>query len=300
MSTLNPSLVDVILPESGYPQDKAAGDTRDVLWDVCGAASRKFSEKYWIDPKDWREAAEERKRTKTWGMNFLDRYTNQNPTHECTCHSLRANFESCWNRHRGIIFPEGPKKGFRYEQSKLGSVWVSPLSVYAEANPGQWGGAGVRQVLEIAVRRGMLPELVQPTNYNFKHRLQGTTGNGNSNQERGSWVRLSQFPEGWQETAKFLMPDEIIFPESFEEAVCLLLAGLMVSVGRNGHAVPWGELIFDGDDLEAAAYADSYDITRYDSVRTMKYAWQGSFAIASVTTPDDWMNPAPVNQASAL
>jgi hypothetical protein len=40
------------------------------------------------------------------------------------------------------------------------------------------------------------------------------------------------------------------------------------------------------------AYPDSYDIVRYDSERTAKSAWEGSFSVASVTLPDDWSRPA--------
>jgi len=161
--TIDPKLVDVRFTEhTGYPDRFKQMDTRDVLVSVCGSASREFPQSLWIEPKDWADKARDNDKYHTWGMNYIDRFTNQNPTHECTCHSLRANVEAARNRQRGIIFHEGPKKGFRYEQSKKGSVWLSPLSVYAEANPGQWGGANVQQVLEIACRRGMLPEKIQP------------------------------------------------------------------------------------------------------------------------------------------
>lgn len=289
---VDPALVDVTLPPSGYDNDVAAGDTPDVLRDVCGAATRDFQKALWIEPGNWLDKARDNDKYHTWPVNYVDRFTNQSPTHECTCHSLRTNVEAARNRQAGIIFTDGPKKGFRYEQSAKRSVWLSPLSVYAEANPRQWGGAGVRQVLEIACRRGMLPDKIQPRDYGFKHQLQGTTGQGNSNQSSGSWVSLSRFPEGWEETAKWFKPLEVIFPESFEQAVCLILHGYVVSVGRNGHAIPWDRLVFSGSSVEAAGYSDSYDVERFDSVRTMKSAWQGSFAVASVTTPDSWDKPA--------
>lgn len=278
----------------GYPAHLAAEDTLDVLRDVCGSASRKFPRALWVEPRQWAEVARENDRNNTWPVNYIDRYTNQSPTHECTCHSLRANAEAARNRQIGAIFPQGPKKG-RYEESgKYGSVWLSALSVYAEANPRKWGGANVRQVLEIAVRRGFLPDKTQPRDYGFRHTLAGTNGKGNSNQSSGAWVALRNFPAGWQETAKHFRPQEVIFPESYEEAVCLILAGYVVSVGRDGHAVPWAQLHFNGDRLENIAYTDSYDVTRYDSARTAKSAWRGSFAIASMTAPDDWLNPAGV------
>lgn len=287
---IDPSLIDVVLAPSGYPPELAAEDTPDAIRDACGSASRDFPKSLWIEPKDWADKARDNDKHGTWPLNYVDRYTNQDPTHECTCHSLRANFEGARNRQRGVSYSDGPKKGFRYAESAgVGSVWVSPLSVYLEANPRQWGGANVRQVMEIACRRGMLPEKIQPHDYGFQHTLQGTTGRGNNNQSSGPWVRLSQLPEGWEQTAAKFKPLEVIFPESWEQAVCLVLNGLLVSVGRNGHAIPWAKWDVG---QQVMAYPDSYDVTRYDSLRTVKSAWQGSFAIASVTAPDDWSKPA--------
>lgn len=279
---IDPKLIDVTLDdESGYPAELAAQDTREALWDVCGEASREFPQSLWIEPREWEAKARDNDANKTWAMNHLDRFTNQNPTHECTCHSLRANFEVAWNKHRGIIFPDGPKNDFRYDESdEVGSVWVSPLSVYAEANPRQWGGANVQQVLEIAVRRGMLPEKIQPKEYGFKHTLQGTTGKGGKNQSSGSWVKVSNFPDGWQETAKMFRPLEVVFPRSREEAMCLLLHGFAVSVGRRGHAVP---LCGWNVSTKLFPYPDSYDVIRYDS----SIAWQGSFSIITTTKLDE-------------
>lgn len=287
---IDPALIDVVLAPSGYPPELAAEDTPDAIRDACGSASRDFPKSLWIEPKDWADKARDNDKHGTWPLNYVDRYTNQDPTHECTCHSLRANFEGARNRQRGVSYPDGPKKGFRYaESAEVGSVWVSPLSVYLEANPRQWGGANVRQVMEIACRRGMLPEKIQPHDYGFQHTLQGTTGRGNNNQSSGPWVRISQLSEGWEQTAAKFKPLEVIFPESWEQAVCLVLNGLLVSVGRNGHAIPWAKWDVG---QQVMAYPDSYDVTRYDSLRTVKSAWQGSFAIASVTAPDDWSKPA--------
>ena len=272
--------------ETGYPEHLARLDTREALWDACGAASREFPQSLFIERKDWKAKAEENDRNKTWALNYIDRFTNQSPTHECTCHSLRAVFEAARNRHRAIIFPEGPKKDFRYQESgKYGSVWVSALSIYAEANPGKWGGANVQQVLNIAARRGFLPDKTQPAEYGFKHSLVGTDGQGNSNQSSGDWVAVRDFPEGWQETAKLFKPLEVVFPRSSEEAMCLILHGYALGVGRSGHAVP---LSAWDHEKNLFPYPDSYNVVRFDS----RIAWQGSFAIISTTVPDDWSKPA--------
>lgn len=287
---IDPALIDVKLPaHDGYPDSIKAGDTTDVLKQACGAAARDFPKALWIEPNDWADKAADNDKYHTWPINYIDRFTNQNPTHECTCHSLRTNMEGARNRQRGIIYPDGPKKDYRYDASSKGSVWLSPLSVYAEANPGQWGGAGVRQVLEIAARRGMLPDKIQPHEYGLKHQLQGTTGQGGKNQSSGPWVRLSAFPEGWEETAKWFKPLEVIFPESWEQAVCLVLHGMQVSVGRSGHAIPYSVWNVK---QQVMGYVDSYDIVRYDSLGTVKgCAADGSFAIASVVAPKDWLHP---------
>lgn len=299
MSAIDPSLIDVVLPldDQGYPDDLAAGDREPgVLWDCCGSASRKMPDALRIPQREWASRAAENDRNHTWPMNYIDRYTNQQPTHECTCHSLTRGFEGARNRQRGVIFADGPKKEFRYPESATsGSVWVSPESIYAQVNPKtmrnpyQRGGASVRQVMEVACNTGLLPDKVQPREYGFKHTLHGTAGQGNMNQSHGPYISVRDFPEGWQETSKHFRPLEVIFPESWEDAVSLVLNGLFVCVGRDGHAIPWGR--WDAEQ-QVMAYPDSYNVTRYDSLRTVRRAWQGSFAIATVTAPDDWMNPA--------
>jgi len=287
---IDPKLIDFFPDEhDGYPDHLAAEDTTDALSDACGNAAREFPESLWVEPGEWVERAKANDAANSWGLNYIDRFTNQSPTHECTCHSLRANFEAARNRARGVTYAAGPIVGRHAESAKYGSVWMSPLSVYSEANPDRWGGANVRQVLEIAVRRGMLPDTMQPHDYGFRHTLQGTSGEGNSNQSGGKWIPVSRFPDGWKETAKHYRPLEVIFPDSYEQAVCCVLAGLVVSVGRRGHAVPWARWM---NEKRLMAYPDSYDVTRYDSEKTARSAWKGSFAIATVTIPDFWDKPA--------
>lgn len=286
--------LDVVLDSpSGYPIEKSRGDTREAMMAAVGESLRDFPDSFWIEPKDWAERAQQNNENKTWAMNHIDRYTHQDPTHECTTHSFTRLFEAARNKKRGIIFPNGPTKNYRYPESgEFDSVWFSCLSIYAEANPQIWGGAGIREVMEIACRRGVLPDLIQPRDYGFKHALHGTAGRGNNNQSHGDWVPLKRFPEGWQETSKLFMPDAVIFPNSFEEAVCIVLQGYGLGVGRNQHAVPWMFLNFEGNNLQAAGYADSYDRTLFDSLRLMKQAWRGSYAVISTTSPDDWETPA--------
>lgn len=287
---IDPKLIDFFLPEhDGYPEDMAAEDTPDAIWEAAGDASREFPKHLWIDRKDWKDRALENDKNKTWPINFIDRFTNQSPTHECTGHGYRANYEGCRNRQRRIALGP-PQKGVILEASKKSaSVWISVSSVYNEANPKKWGGANVRKILEIACRRGALPDKIQPRPWKFNHSLVGTNGKGNVCQSSGSWVRLSDFPAGWEETAKHFKPLEVIFPEDWEQIVCLLLHGYVVTTGRKGHCIPLS--IWLPDD-EVAGYVDSYDVIRYDSIRTLKSSVSSAYAIASVQAPDDWNKPA--------
>lgn len=279
----------------GYPERFEDDDTPDQLWDACGDASTKFTAEYWIEPSDWADRARDNDKYGGWAANYVDRFTNQSPTHECTCHSLSRLFESCRNKQRGVIYAEGPKRGYRYaESAEFDSVWVSPLSIYAEANPRQWGGASIRGVLSIATRRGFLPSTKQPRDYGFAHALHDTAGRSDTdNQASGPWTRVSSFPAGWEQTAALLQPQEVIFPESWEQAVCLVLHGLGVGVGRKGHAIPWMVARFNSSgDFAGMDYVDSYQVIRTDSAATVRSAWRGSYAIETVRPPADWEDPA--------
>ena len=282
-------LVDTILAEpSGYPGNMASEDTHDALWDVCGDTSREFPRHLWIEPTEWADHAADNDTYGTWPINYIDRFTNQSPTHECTCHALRAVAEACRNRQRGIQLGP-PVAGKRLDASATSaSVWLSPLSIYAEANPRQRGGASTRGVLEIAVKRGFLPEPIQPRPYEFKHTLIGTCGKGGVNQARGNWVSVSRFPDGWKGTARHFKPLEVIIPETWEQIVCLVLRGYAVGAGRSGHAIPYA--IYNPIQ-RLLGYVDSYDVVRWDSERSIRSAVGSAYSIASMTTPDDWQKP---------
>lgn len=275
MTYIDPKLIDYFPQEhDGYPDALAAEDTRDAMWEAAGAAARDFPQNLWVEPNQWPEFAAETTRTKRWPENYRARFTNQNPTHECTCHSLVQMAEMCRNRARGGL------------QS---AVYFSPLSIYAEANPREWGGANCLTVLNIAARRGFLPDKIQPKQYTFQHTLHGTAGQGNDTQSSGDFVRVERFPSGWEETAKYFKPLEIVLPDSWEQIVCLVLHGYAVGVGRNGHAIPYVEYL---PKEQLMAYSDSYNIIRYDSMRTLRSAVGGASSIISFTTPDDWEKPA--------
>lgn len=282
---IDPRLIDVVLPDDGYPPEMAAEDSPDALWDACGDAAREFPESLWIEPKDWADAARDNDRYGTWPANYIDRFTNQSPTHECTCHALRAVAEACWNRQTGYqVGPAVPNQRLPISAESR-SVWFSCLSIYAEANPRQRGGASTRGVMEIARRRGFLPDTIQPQDWGFRHTLTGTAGRGGVNQSRGAWVPFSRFPAGHESTSIHFRPLEVIIPRMWEQSVCLLLHGRAVGHGRSGHAVP---LVQWNPTSNVAAYYDSYDVIRYDSIRNIRAGLVSAYSIVSMTMPDDW------------
>jgi hypothetical protein len=292
---IDQSLIDVVLKEpTGYPEDLAKLDTSEAVCAAFGDTSRDFPESMWVEPKDVRERAEENDRLGLWAENYWDRFTNQNPTHECTCHALVSVMEACWNRQRRIGM-EGPVAGKRLDISEnSASVWFSCLSIYAEANPRQWGGANCQQVIGIACRRGFLPDKIQPKDYGFKHKMAGTCGRGGVNQSSGSWpgwkngdfkIELGD----WLETAKHFKPLECVNPSSTAEYDSLLINGCAIGIGRSGHSVPIGRIVYDGN-RKLYRYRDSYDVFRYDS----RAYTSGAYSIITCTQPDDWDKPAGV------
>lgn len=286
--------VDIVLPpdEQGYPEELAKQD-RDAaaLFAAGGEASTTLPDSWYVEDKDVEALCAENDERKTWPINRRSRFTNQQPTHECTNHSEVCNFEIARNADLGIIYPEGPKANFRYDESKTsGDVFFSCMVPYNRANPRIYGGAIVRQILQFAMEDGQMPDHIQPHDYKFRHTMPGTMGQGNSNQSHGDWVPYTKMPEGWRDTAKWFKPREIVYPNDWRVGLSIVLRGRAVSVGRNGHAVPYSLYSFK---TRMMGYIDSYNVVRWDSERLWKSCIaSGSFSIISTTQPADRMKPA--------
>lgn len=298
------AMVDVVLNhDSGYPDELARLDSPEAMCAAFGDTNREFPDSLWIEPRDRKAKAEENDRLGLWAADYIDRYTNQGggnggySTHECTTHALRAVAEACWNRQRRISLG-GPKVGERLPISEeSASVWFSCLSIYAEANPREWGGANCQQVCRIACERGFLPDHTQPKNYGFKHTLQGTCGAGGVNQSRGNFPGWSGSTfrnppstwedSDWRETAKHFKPLECVYPRNTDEFQCLLLHGYAIGIGRSGHSVPIVGMKYEGSRVYYP-YFDSYDRLLYDS----RAYYSGAYSILTMTAPDDWSKPA--------
>lgn len=258
--------------QTGYEQAMAAHDTLDGL---AGIGARDFPDHLWIEPADWQDVARQNDRYKTWPEDFRLRYTHQGNSHECTCHALVQNMEIALARQR---------------QSKDGISWLSPLSVYAEANPRRWGGSYMQRTLGVAMARGILPENDGPNGKGsqraaFEHTLHQTAGHSDP------WVPLQRFPTGWKHTARHFRPLEVVNVASWEQHVCLVLNGYCVSNGRYGHAIPHVQIVWRDGQLHSM-YSDSYDVHRFDSVRAIKAGVGGAYSIVTTTVPDDWSKPA--------
>lgn len=270
-------LVDwVPAEETGYSAEVAR---LDGIASFAAAGMVDFPNHLWIEPKHWKDYARENDEYKTWPDDYRNRFTNQSPTHECTCHSLLQNMEIAWNRQR---------------KSKADAVYLSALSVYAEANPRIRGGASVVGVMQIAMRRGMLPDVNGPRGRGTQADIFNaalTCSAGNSERDGGPWVPVNRFPSGWENTARHFRPLEVINVETWEQHCCLVLQGYCVSNGRSGHAIPHVRIVWRDGEL-FSQYSDSYDLYRYDSVRSIKSGANYAYAIASTTVPDDWKRPA--------
>jgi len=291
--TFDDSLVDWSpTDDTGYSPQVAKEDTCDSY---AAAGMVEFPDHLWIEPKLWKDVARENDKYKTWPDDWRNRFSNQSPTHECTSHALLQNMEIAWNRQR---------------KSKKDAVYLSPISVYAEANPRQWGGASVQGVMRIAMRRGMLPEHHGPKGQNtqrelFQHTIHGTCGKGNATQSSGKWVPLKNFPPGWEKTSRHFKPIEVINIRSWEQHVCLVLHCICVSNGRSGHAIPHVKIVWrDGRANDPyyglhSQYSDSYDMYRFDSIKAIKAGVDSAYGIVSTTRPDDWSRPAGADMKGA-
>jgi hypothetical protein len=229
-----------------------------------------------------REVAERNKEFKTRPKDFWTHFTQQSPTHECVAHAGTQVFSMVWNKENATS---------KYD------VWFSPLYLYSQANPSIRGGTYISKVLGIMMAGGLLPEHHGPKGLNtqkqsFQHTLHQTAGNDPT--RGGPWVAERNFPAGHRNTARHFKPIEVVNLSSWQEIICMLLHGYAVWVGRNGHSIPYYDVIWNGSDLYdlLVPYPDSYDLELFDSWRTVKQAVGGAVAIMVTNRPDDPSRPA--------
>lgn len=261
---------------TGYSDEMSRGDTVETY---AAAGFIDFPDELYIDPKDWEDAARDNDKYGNWAEDRCNRFTNQSPTHECTTHCFIQCAETTWNMQRGSMDSQ---------------VWFSPLSLYAEANPRQWGGAMVREIVRIAMRRGVLPEHNGPAGPGTQKRIFQHTLNcssGNSRRDGGPWVSLRNFPRGWENTSQHFRPEKVINVKNWQQHFMLLLRGYAVGNGRDWHSIPHVRAVKRNGVWYSKA-RDSYDRSIYDSVNQVRKGVDSAYAIASMKRPDDWKKPA--------
>jgi len=273
-------LIDFTPENSGYSVDMAAKFDTVEEFGALGAQDFSFHSHLDINESLWKDYATENDKYKTWAEDYRTHFTHQGNSHECVSHAFTQWFEITWNKQSG---------------TKNHSVWFSPLSIYCEANPRQWGGTYLHKVLSIARNRGILPEHNGPEGsgsqkLKFQHTLHQTAGRNDDG--NGKWVRFPNgMPSGWQETARHFKPLEVINLSSWKQIVCCLLNGIPVWVGRKGHSITYTFVAWSNGRI-VAGYPDSYNVIRYDSVNNIKSAASGALALGNTTLPDDWNKPA--------
>lgn len=209
-----------------------------------------------------------------WAMDYSNRFTNQSPTHECTCHALIQNLEIAWNR----MYELRPKS----ERS----VFFSPMYSYRVVHGSNWrGGDSMQRTMRGAMTTGAVPEHagrggVNDQKNRFKFTVAGTYGKGNEFNSSGDW--MTSIPSECDQWNDYFRIKTVINIQSVEEAVMLLLQGYSDGGGRNGHAIPHAAIRFDSTyDYRRAEYPyiDSYDVIRIDSYKTFRSAVSGMYCV---------------------
>lgn len=241
----------------------------------------RFPESLLIPRGEWDNWISQNDANKSAAIDYSARYTHQGDSHECVCHASTQSFEVAYNRQFA---------GTRH------AVYFSPLALYTRITGGrQWGGSNVMDAVEELMNRGALPECDGPEwlggkggqAKKFKVTVHQTAGRDEAQWATHGWIRESQFPAGWEQTARhFRVLEAWTIPDEQAHASALL-RGYCVVNGRNGHSIPHVQLV-KSDGRYLSKYRDSYNRDLFDSERL----WGGGYAIAAVTSPDDPQKPA--------
>jgi len=242
--------------------------------EMLHAGLKYLPDSFYIPRSEWDDRIREHEKNKSSADYFSGRFTHQGNSHECVCHAAQQLFMTAYNR----------------QFNGLGhDVWFSPLALYTRITGGRrWGGSNVRDSCEEMIARGMLPDHDGPAGDNaqtkiYEHTLHQTSGRTEDHWPTSGWVTPRQLPDGWETTAKQFRALEVyLIPREVEAHASVLLHGMALSNGRQGHSIGHVKLIKENGRY-LSQYKDSYNVMRYDSERWMD---SGGFCIRSVTTPD--------------
>lgn len=275
---LNLTIHDALIDVQHAPDGMIAGsDSRDELY---GAGVKDFPAELRIPRSEWDDWLRMDEKYKSSPEHFSARFTHQGNSHECVCHAATQLFECAYNRQVGIA----------------SAVYFSPLALYTRLTNGrQWGGSNVGHALREMMSRGMIPEHDGPEwlggkngqTQRFRHTVHQTSGRSEAHWPTKGWIRPSELPAGWEQTARhFRAPEAYYINDEIDHFSAVMRWG--VGNGRNGHAIPHLNIVKDSRGRYLSKYKDSYNVFRYDS----ESLWGGGYCIRSVTTPDDPIKPA--------
>lgn len=279
---VDPSLVDVVHQYDGL-NELPTWEEQEAAMRAAGA--KDFPAEAEIPRVDWDDWIRDQEKYQSAPEHYSGRFSHQGDSHECVTHMSMQLAEITCNRQYG---------GLGHQ------VWFSPLALYTRLTGGrQWGGSNVRHALEVMMSEGMLPEHDGPGGDNdqhkrFKHTVHQTSGRSEGHWPTKGWIRESQFPDGWEETARcFRVLEAYIIPPdriAFASAVLRWGAGN----GRNGHSIPHVALVKSDRGEYMSKYKDSYDLFRFDSERLFS---NGGWCIRAMTMPHDPAQPCPMRDA---
>lgn len=279
MSSLNVQidtrLIDVEFPFDGMKPD---GYSESELY-AAGAVN--FPDALRIPRGEWDDRIKEQDENKSSALDFSARFTHQGSSHECVCHAATQSFEIAYNRQFA---------GLKY------AVFFSPVALYTRITGGrQMGGSNVNDSLRELMSRGAIPEHDGPEWLGgkggqvkrFKVTVHQTSGRSEEHWPTKGWIRESQFPEGWEQTARHFRVLEAYYIPDKEAHFSALLHGWCVVNGRSGHSIPHVKAVKSGAKY-LSKYRDSYTRDLFDS----EGQTGGGFAIVAVNSPEDPKKPA--------
>lgn len=258
--TINESLVDVRFNPSGYlgPGDQTFG--------------AEFSADWLINEKDWRDVYEAKVKTNDFLVRYNLKINDQNPESSCVCNAAETCIRVIYTRQLGTKW----------------SIDFSPMSLYTRICSSRHSGSYMVDALNESKLNGILPERTEKNEKLFRHMLHQNT----------PWIRESQLPAGWQQTAKHFRPLEWHrLPKDDRAFMSALLQGMPICYGRDGHSIAALDPYWDeGNRRWLAKYAQSYGTEtgdngyQYDTRRM--WETDGAWCLRAMTVPDDPAKPA--------
>lgn len=272
---VNPALIDVPFVFDGM-KDQGYSES-----ELCAAGAIQFPDSLLIPRGDWDDWISENDKYKASGIDFSARWTHQGGSHECVCHAATQSFEIAYNRQFADLEH---------------AVYFSPVALYTRITGGrQSGGSNVNDSLRELMARGAIPEHDGPEwlggkggqAKRFKVTLHQTAGRTEEHWPTKGWIRESEFPAGWEQTARHFRVTEAYYIGSGEQHFSALLRGLAVVNGRSGHSICHCKVTKSGSKY-LSKYRDSYNRDLFDS----EGMTGGGYAISVVTMPHDPTKPA--------